>query len=122
MRDGSPQHRIRVSQTLDAGAHWQDAPNLDLPNPDSSVVTLRLPDGTMLLAHNNTSEGRHILDLSASVDGRQWQHMTTVAQGGAGTEYSYPSLEWADQQVWLSYTDQRRQIAWQRFAVVPHKP
>ena len=122
LRDGSPQRRVRVSQTGNAGAHWQDAPNLDLPNPDSSVVTLRLPDGTMLLAHNNTSEGRHILDLSASVDGRQWQHMTTVAQGGPGTEYSYPSLEWADQQVWLSYTDQRRQIAWQRFAVVPHKP
>ena len=122
MRDGGPQRRIRVSQTLDAGAHWQDAPNLDLPNPDSSVVTLRLPDGTMLLAHNNTSEGRHILELSASIDGRQWQHMMTVAQGGAGTEYSYPSLEWADQQLWLSYTDQRRQIAWQRFAVVPHSP
>jgi predicted neuraminidase len=121
-RDGSPQRRIRVSQTLDAGGNWQDSPNLDLPNPDSSVVTLRLPDGTMLLAHNNTSEGRHILDLSASVDGRQWQRITTVAQGGAGTEYSYPSLEWADQQVWLSYTDQRRQIAWQRFAVVPHSP
>ena len=122
MRDGSPQRRIRVSQTVDAGAHWLDAPNLDLPNPDSSVVTLRLPDGTMLMAHNNTSEGRHILDLSASVDGRQWQHMTTVAQGAAGTEYSYPSLEWVDQQVWLSYTDQRRRIAWQRFAVVPHTP
>ncbi len=121
-RDGSPQRRIRVSQTVDAGAHWLDAPNLELPNPDSSVVTLRLPDGTMLLAHNNTSEGRHILDLSASIDGRQWQHMTTVAQGGPGTEYSYPSLEWVDQQVWLSYTDQRRHIAWQRFAVVPHKP
>jgi len=48
--------------------------------------------------------------------------MTTLAQGGPGTEYSYPSLEWADQQVWLSYTDQRRHIAWQRFTVVPHKP
>jgi len=122
MRDGSPQRRIRVSQTVDGGAHWQDAPNLDLPNPDSSVVTLRLPDGTMLLAHNNTSEGRHILDLSASIDGRHWQHMTTVAQGGTGTEYSYPSLEWVDRQVWLSYTDQRHQIAWQRFAIIPAKP
>jgi len=121
-RDGSPQRRIRVSQTIDAGASWQDAPNLDLPNPDSSIATLRLPDGTMLLAHNNTAEGRHILDLSTSRDGRQWQHMMTVAQGGAGTEYSYPSLAWADQQVWLSYTDQRRHIAWQRFAVVPQKP
>ena len=122
LRDGSSQRRIRVSQTVDAGAHWLDAPNLDLPNPDSSVATLRLPDGTMLLAHNNTSEGRHILDLSASIDGRQWQHMTTVAQGSPGTEYSYPSLEWADQQLWLSYTDQRRQIAWQRFSVVPDSP
>ena len=121
-RDASPQRRIRVSQTADAGAHWQDAPNLDLPNPDSSIAALRLPDGTMLLAHNNISEGRHRLDLSTSVDGVRWQHAMTVAQGAVGTEYSYPSLEWADQQVWLSYTDQRRQIAWQRFAVRPAKP
>jgi len=121
-RDASPQRRIRVSQTADAGAHWRDAPNLDLPNPDSSIATLRLPDGTMLLAHNNISEGRHRLDLSTSVDGVRWQHAMTVAQGAVGTEYSYPSLEWADQQVWMSYTDQRRQIAWQRFAVRPAKP
>ena len=122
MRDGSPQRRIRVSQTADAGASWQDAPDLDLPNPDSSIATLRLPDGTMLLAHNNTSEGRHRLDLSASLDGREWQHRMTLAQGDPGAEYSYPSMEWAGQQVWVSYTDQRHAIAWQRFAVAPHKP
>ena len=121
-RDASPQRRIRVSQTLDAGAHWRDALTLDLPNPDSSIATLRLPDGTMLLAHNNTSEGRHVLDLSASLDGHKWQRMMTVAEGGPGAEYSYPSMEWADQQLWLSYTDQRRHIAWQRFSVMPNKP
>ena len=122
MRDGSPQRRIRVSQTLDGGAHWQDAPNLDLPNPDSSVVTLRLPDGTLLLAHNNLPQGRQALDLSTSIDGVHWQQAMAVTRGGAGAEYSYPSMEWVDQQMWLSYTDQRHQIAWQRFAVVPAKP
>ena len=121
-RDASPQRRIRVSQTKDAGAHWQDAPNLDLPNPDSSLAALRLPDGTLVLAHNNTSEGRHVLDLSTSLDGLHWQYVTTVARGEIGTEYSYPSLEWVNEQLWLSYTDQRHQIAWQRFSVVAQKP
>jgi predicted neuraminidase len=121
MRDGSPQRHIRVSTTNDAGAQWTDAENLQLPNPDSSLASLRLPDGTLLLAHNNTREGRHRLDLSASRDGLHWTPVGTVAQGDPGTEYSYPSLAWDGQQVWLSYTDQRRQIAWQRFAVIPAK-
>ncbi len=122
MRDGSPQRTIRVSQTADAGVHWQDAPNLALPNPDAAIATLQLPDGTMLMAHNTTAEGRHILGLSGSVDGVQWTPLLIAAQGPAGSEYSYPSLAWADQQVVLSYTDQRRQIAWQRFAVAPPNP
>jgi len=121
-RDTSGQRKIQVSETRDAGAHWQDAPNLDLPNPDASIATLQLPDGTMLLAHNTSSEGRHVLGLSASVDGVRWTPLLTVAQGSAGTEYSYPSLVWTGQHVVLSYTDQRRQIAWQRFALVPAKP
>lgn len=121
-RDTSSERKIQVSETRDAGAHWQDAPNLDLPNPDASIATLQLPDGTMLLAHNTSSEGRHVLGLSASADGVQWTPLLTAAQGGAGTEYSYPSLVWTGQHVLLSYTDQRRQIAWQRFALVPAKP
>ncbi len=119
MRDAGPQRRIRVSGTSDAGAHWIDTNNLPLPNPDASVATLRLPDGTLLLAHNATTEGRHILDLSASLDGMQWTRVRTLAQGNLGTEYSYPSLAWDGQQLWVSYTDQRRQIAWQRFTVSP---
>jgi hypothetical protein len=59
-RDTSGQRKIQVSQTHDAGTHWQNAASLSLPNPDASIATLQLPDGTMLLAHNTSSEGRHI--------------------------------------------------------------
>ena len=121
-RDTSGQRKIQVSETRDAGAHWQNAPGLSLPNPDASIATLQLPDGTVLLAHNTTSEGRHSLGLSASVDGVHWTPRIFAAQGGAGAEYSYPSLVWVDQHVMLSYTDQRRQIAWQRFAIRPATP
>ena len=121
-RDTSSQRRIRVSQTHDGGAHWQTAPSLALANPDAAIATLRLPDGTVLLAHNTTEEGRHVLGLSTSVDGVRWSPPMVVAQGEAGAEYSYPSLAWVDGHVVLSYTDQRRQIAWQRFAVVPASP
>jgi predicted neuraminidase len=121
-RDTSSERKIQVSQTHDAGTHWQNAASLSLPNPDASIATLQLPDGTVLLAHNTTSEGRHSLGLSASTDGVQWTPLLTVAEGSAGAEYSYPSLVWTGQHVVLSYTDQRRQIAWQRFALVPAKP
>lgn len=121
-RDTSGERKIRVSQTHDAGAHWQNAPNLSLPNPDASIATLQLPDGTMLMAHNTTSEGRHSLGLSTSANGLEWTPPLTAAQGSAGAEYSYPSLAWVDQHVMLSYTDQRRQIAWQRFAILPATP
>lgn len=121
-RDTSGQRKVRLSETRDAGGQWQDAPNLNLSNPDASIATLQLPDGTMLLAHNTTSEGRNALGLSNSLDGVHWTLLLTAAHGNEGSEYSYPSLAWTGQHVVLSYTDQRRQIAWQSFAIVPAQP
>jgi predicted neuraminidase len=34
-----------------------------------------------------------------------------------GSEYSYPAMAWADGALWISYTDQRQRIAWQRWAL-----
>jgi hypothetical protein len=40
-----------------------------------------------------------------------------LEQGTDADEYSYPSMAWADGHLWVSYTDHRTRIAWQRFAL-----
>ncbi|MDP1656059.1 MAG: sialidase family protein [Hylemonella sp.] len=114
LRDNSAEKKLRAVQTLDGGLHWQDAPDPGLHNPDAAIAALALEPGLMLLAHNPRPDSRAVLDLSISSDGRQWRRLLTLAQGEGPSEYSYPSLAWADGSLWVSYTDQRRTIAWQR--------
>lgn len=115
MRDQRPNGKVAVAQTLDGGQSWTDLPDTALHNPDSSVAALALASERMFLAHNSSPNDRTVLDLSVSVDGQAWRREQTLAQGAGSDEYSYPALAWADNSLWLSYTDQRRRIAWQRF-------
>jgi predicted neuraminidase len=76
----------------------------------------------MLLAHNSSAHTRALLDLSSSTDGLQWQLLRPLAHGQEGDEYSYPAMAWADGALWLSYTDHRKHIAWQRLRPVGGTP
>lgn len=116
MRDQRIDGKVAVAQTLDGGQHWSDLPNLTLHNPDSSVAALALAPGHMFLVHNSLPKGRNVLDLSASEDGQKWLLAQTLARGTGQDEYSYPALAWADDSLWVSYTEQRKAIAWQRFS------
>jgi predicted neuraminidase len=119
MRDGGDDKKIKVAQTRNGGRDWQDLPDLPLHNPDAAIAGLSLGPELMVLAHNARPDSRAVLDLSSSSDGLHWTRQQPLAQGGAGAEYSYPSLAWADDSLWVSYTDQRRAIAWQRLALRP---
>jgi predicted neuraminidase len=114
MRDGGADNKIKVAQTLNGGRDWQDLPDLPLHNPDAAIAGLALGPGRMVLAHNALPDSRAVLDLSASSDGLNWTRQMTLEHGQSGAEYSYPSLAWADDSLWVSYTDHRRAIAWQR--------
>ena len=114
MRNQSPQAQIAVAESRDAGRSWQDRPDLGLSNPDAAVAALALGRQSLLLAHN-TGGSRAQLTLSHSADGLQWHTLKVLAQGGPGAEFSYPALAWADGSLWVSYTEQRQRIAWQRF-------
>jgi predicted neuraminidase len=122
MRDHSPARKVAVAQTDDAGAHWRDMPTLALDNPDASVVGLGLRPNLMVLAHNPSTTGREKLELSASADGQTWRSVGMLAEGTVGSEFSYPAMAWADGSLWISYTDQRQRIAWQRWALNTPKP
>jgi len=121
MRDNSPEKQLRLAQTSDGGQTWQDLPDAELRNPDASVAGLAVRPGLMFLAYNPLPDSRGELTLSTSADGWRWEQPLTLAQGSGGGrhEYSYPSMAWADNSLWVSYTDERRAIAWQRFGVTP---
>lgn len=131
MRDQSAQARVGVVQTQDGGASWQDLPGLALRNDDSSVAGLALGPGSQFLAHNSSPHSRSVLTLSRSANGLDWTPvqplagvtgqppggltMQPAAAGQRPDEFSYPAMAWADQALWVSYTDQRQRISWKRF-------
>ncbi len=118
MRDSGPAGRIRVARTRDGGVHWSDAQDLPLDNPNASVATLTA-GGQHLLVYNPQKSGRDRLRMASSADAGRWSSMVDLENGPPGHEYSYPAMAMVDGQVWVSYTDQRQSIAWQRFAWVP---
>ena len=117
MRDSGPAGRIRVARTRDGGVQWSDAEDLPLDNPNASVATLRA-GGQHLLVYNPQKSGRDRLRMASSADAGLWSSMVDLENGPPGHEYSYPAMAMVDGQVWVSYTDQRQSIAWQRFAWV----
>lgn len=117
LRDNSPQAKIGRVQSSDAGQTWQDLPSLPLVNPDASMAVLALPGGGLAMVHNSLPTGRQRLDLSVSSDGVHWQLAHTLEHGGPHSEFSYPALTLQGDTLWVSYTQQRQRIAWQRFTI-----
>jgi len=111
LRDCSPRKRISVTRTEDAGCSWSPAQALELPNPDSGLSAIRLTDGRVLLAFNDSDTGRGNLRLAVPEDqGRTWRRVATLEQE-QGAEFSYPFLlQGRDGTIHLVYTWKRRAI------------
>lgn len=94
---GDPPNRVLAFETVDAGRHWSAPVKTELPNPNAAVDALRLEDGALLLAFNNTESNRDDLSLAYSRDGRTWRVIHRVEHAapsadGKTTEFSYPRL------------------------------
>ena len=113
LRDTRPNGKIGVAQTHDGGQTWRDAPDLPLDNPDAGVASLSV-GAQHLLVFNPSTFSRQSLRLARSADGAHWATERDLEDGVPGQEFSYPALAWADRSLWVSYTDQRKSIAWQR--------
>ncbi|MGC2048649.1 MAG: sialidase family protein, partial [Gallionella sp.] len=75
MRDaGASPKRVIATATGDAGRHWSAPSRTALSNPDAAISGVVLPAGHILLALNDTEQGRDALSLVISPDGgRTWK-------------------------------------------------
>jgi len=117
-RDFTSARRTFRADSFDAGRTWSRPQPTDLPNPDSAVCTLRLPDGRLLLAFNDSTDDRHALRLALSGDeGRSWQRLATIDEG-SGRDVCYPYLILgSDGRIRMLYTYRGRYIRYAEFNV-----
>jgi predicted neuraminidase len=102
--------QIWRSHSLDDGRTWSQATPTELPNPNSGIDALVLPDGRLLLVYNPTVQGRSPLWLSISDDrGDHWERLVTLENQSG--EYSYPAIILGnDGFIHLTYTHLRQRI------------
>ena len=119
MRSLPPYEKVSLISSTDAGVHWSSHDELSMSNQNSAVAALLLPSYGVVMARNPLERARSLLVMHHSEDGLAWTAPQTLADGSTGSEYSYPSLSWVDDRLWISYTHLRQGIAWQRWRTEP---
>jgi len=99
---------IGRTESSDRGRTWTKATLTDLPNPYAAVDMVKLRDGRLVLAFNNTSKARTPLTLALSEDeGKTWPYKRElIAEPRA--EFSYPAIiEDSNGMLHVTYTHKR---------------
>lgn len=118
--DGSVHMLLRSSEgfvyradSKDDGETWSDAYPLTLPNNNSGLDLVRLEDGRLLLVCNPVAANwgmRSPLSLFVSDDdGHSWHKLMDLETEPG--EFSYPAIIAAGNEVYISYTYYRQNIA-----------
>ncbi len=99
-----------VSYSDDSGSRWAALQLSGLPNPGSALDMIRLSNGHLVLAYNDSTEQRTPLSVALSFDeGRNWPFKREV-EAGQGS-FSYPSLaEGSGGQIHMTYSYNRQYI------------
>lgn len=109
----SSEGRLCRSDSTDHGRRWRAPYSTSLPNNNSGIDLDRMTDGTLILAYNPVSGNwgrRSPLSLACSRDdGLTWtKALDLIAADG---EYSYPAIQCRGRHIFVSYTYNRRSIA-----------
>lgn len=115
------------SDSTDGGLTWTRARPLRLPNNNSGIDVVRSPEGRLFLALNPISGDfvkRTPLCIYESTDnGVSFHHFATANASitneftGETAEFSYPSLTLYREELHLSYTYNRKSIAYWKHAI-----
>lgn len=105
--------RIYKSSSVDGGIHWSKAERTELPNNNSGIDCVRVPDGRVFLVYNPVAENwgdRSPLELAVSSDNGKSFSTVAVLENDEGGEFSYPSITFYNNRLFIAYTYNRRQI------------
>jgi predicted neuraminidase len=122
-RSRSRSAQIAVADSYDDGRHWTQAHFLALPNPNSGIDAVKLQDGRIVLAFNNSYVTRTPLNLAVSRDGEHFQVFDTLEDGPG--QYSYPAIiQAANGDLLITYSWRRQTIKLVRvpLGAVPSPP
>ncbi|SHN21708.1 Predicted neuraminidase (sialidase) [Cyclobacterium lianum] len=108
---------IAESWSSDQGQTWSEMQATSLPNPNSGTDAVSLQDGRHLLVYNHSTKegeepnGRNILNLAISADGKTWEPFMTLENEPNKAGYSYPAIiQSEDGMVHISYTYDRETV------------
>jgi len=106
----SPIGRIYRTTSEDGGRNWTEPEPINLPNPNSAVDLVRLPDGGLVLAFNDSVDKRTPLSVAYSPDeNERWTFIRDLEVGEG--EFSYPCLlVTSDGSIHCVYTYRRKTI------------
>ena len=103
------------SDSKDYGKTWAPVYKTSLPNPNSGIDLAALPGGLLALAYNpdGRDDGdRAPLLLALSYDnGKTWPKQLNIEDGKGNDEFSYPAVISYGDTVAVTYTWQRKNIA-----------
>lgn len=112
-RSTSRTGKICIADSKDQGRTWTQARPIELPNPNSGIDAVALPDGRVVLVYNHTPKGRTPLNLAVSRDGEHFRMFRVLEQEPG--EYSYPAMVLgSDNALYLTYTWKRERIRYWR--------
>jgi predicted neuraminidase len=105
--------RICQADSFDSGRTWSQVKTTSLRNPNSGIDVVRLRDGRLVMAYNDSISGRSPLNLAISTDGDAWRNFRDLETEGG--EYSYPALIQArNGDLLITYTWNRVKIRYAR--------
>ncbi len=118
--------KIYRSDSKDYGKTWCTLYSTDMPNNNSGIDLVKLPNGALALVYNPVSgnwASRASLNLAVSYDnGKTWPKKIVLEGGNNPGEYSYPAIIAYGDKVALIYTWKRERIAFWEFSDESLKP
>lgn len=113
----STEEKIYRADSEDYGKTWSKAYETVLPNNNSGIDVVKCEDGTLILCSNPVAKNwgpRTPITLQVSKDnGETWKE-AVVLEDIPG-EYSYPCIICKDKKVYVTYTYDRKSIAFWQF-------
>ena len=113
----SSEGSIYRADSRDYGKTWSDAYQTALPNNNSGIDVAKCADGTLVLCSNPVAENwgpRTPLTLQISADNGQTWTESAVLEDIPG-EYSYPCVVCSGTKLYVTYTYDRKSIAFWEF-------